>query len=83
MDPRVTEIYGQDPHSVTWWVVFLTVAVLLTFALIGMFLIGVTKAYDTPEDKTPAPEPIPLDGPDRAAPEAVEAGTTTHLTGVG
>jgi hypothetical protein len=84
MDPRVTEIYGQDPHSVGWWVAFLTVAVVLTFVLIGIFLIGVTKAYETSDEEAPAPEPLPLDGPDdTAAPAAVGAGSDTHLTGVG
>jgi hypothetical protein len=84
MDPRITEIYGQDPHSVGWWVGFLTIAVLLTFVLIGIFLIGVTKAYEGTDEVTPSPEPIPLDGPeDEAAPQAVETAADANLTGVG
>lgn len=87
MDPRVTEIYGQDPHGVWWWVAFLSVAVVLTFILIGIFLIGVTKAYDTDEDEAATPQPVPLEGPEgAAAPAAVEPADTAsggHLTGVG
>ena len=56
---------------------------VLTFVLIGIFLIGVTKAYAPSTDEAPAPEPIPLDGPDEATPEAVEPAAATDLAGVG
>lgn len=84
MDPRVTQIYEQHDVSVWWWVAFLSVAVVLTFVLIGIFLVGVTRAYVTTEDEATTPSPIPLEGAeDAAAPEAVEAGSSAHLTGVG
>ena len=84
MDPRITEIYGQDPHGVGWWVAFLTVAVVLTFLLIGIFLVGVTKASEGSDAVVPAREPVPLDGPeDEASPEAVDSSPAKTLTEVG
>jgi hypothetical protein len=85
MDPRVTQIYEQHDVSVWWWVAFLTVAVVLTFVLIGIFLVGVTRAYDTSDEtgQPASPDRAPLEGAEDEAAPAVEAPTDSHLSGVG
>lgn len=60
MDP--SQMYEGSGHGAAFWVIYLIVAVVMTVALMGSLILGISRSYEprkprveSPEDATPAP----------------------------
>lgn len=52
MDP--SQMYEGGGHGTWFWVIYLTVAVLTTVALMGGLLLGIARSYSAPARKARA-----------------------------
>lgn len=60
MDP--SQMYEGAGHGPWFWVIYLSIAMLTTVALMGVLVLGIARSYRTPAPKAPA------DGADAATP---------------
>ena len=48
--------HGGDTHSTLWWIVYLSVVVVLLVVAMGACLLGAVRSYDRPAPRTDSPD---------------------------